>query len=831
MELYGERVGELGKQKADRRFARDVLLLFRPGIIRQPAFRFLQNMSAMFKINFILSWRNLWKNSAFSLINIGGLALSMIVAILIGLWVKDELSYNKFHQHYDEIYQVIANRDFGDFIFTDRNMTFPYARAISEEIPEVKRSVWTTQGNTVLLTRGETAIKQTGIMAGGPFFEMFSWKFLQGDAVNGMAEPASILLTESTAKRFFGDEDPIQQTLRLNNEQELTVTAVLQDPPDNSSITFDYIRPFDLQGDNGRRMLDNWHNYSWRVYVQPVSGTDLAQLDEDLTRIMVDRTESEQSSYFTFPMEKWHLYNEFKDGISIGGGIRYVRLFGIIAIIILLIACINFMNLSTARSQKRSLEVAVRKTLGSGRASLIQQFLTESTLVAFLAFMGALAAVFLLLPGFNQLVDKSLTIDLTNPLWWGVGLSLVLVSGLLAGSYPAFLLSSFKPIQVLKGESERGGKTITPRRFLVVFQFVASIALISATIMVFQQIQFIKNRDLGYDPDNLIMIPSTGTINENYEAIKNQLLQSGQVEVVTRTSSPITQIWSKSHAPNWPGRPEGVDILFGRLYVGPDFTRAMDIELLAGKDFRGVPADSSAVILNRAAVEAMHLEDPVGQRLTDGDEELTVIGVIDDMIMESPFASVEPLMVNYADGWSGYVNIRLQEGVQPQAALSGIESTFKQFNTAYPFEYEFVDEAFGEKFAGEQLVRKITNLFAGMAIFISCLGLIGLVSYIIEKRMKEIAIRKVLGANQGQLLLLVAKEFLILVGIALVIATPITYYGVNDWLANYEYQVGVNFWVFLIVGVSLLILTLLIVGVQTVRAALANPIQAIRLER
>lgn len=830
-ELYRERIAELGKKKADRRFARDVLLLFRPGIIRRPRFLFLQNKTAMFKINFILSWRNLLKNSGFSLINIGGLTLSMTVALLIGLWVQDEWSYDKFHKNYDEIYQVIANRDFGDFIFTDRNMVFPYARTISEEIPEVKHAVWINQYNTALLTRGETALQQSGMAVGGPFFDLFSWPFLQGNAVDGLAEPTSIIITESAAKRFFGDEDPLRQTLTLNNETEVTVSAVLQDPPDNSSFSFDYIRSFDLAADEAKRRFDDWNNYSWRVFVQPNPGTDLAQLESDLTEIMVERTESKQSSYFVFPMKKWHLYDEFKDGVSVGGGIRYVRLFGIIAVIILVIACINFMNLSTARSQKRSVEVAVRKTLGSGRASLIQQFLTESTLIALIAFFGALIAVFLLLPAFNQLVDKSLKIDLSNPLWWAAGLLLVLASGLLAGSYPAFLLSSFKPISVLNGDADRERKTITPRRFLVVFQFVASIALISATILVFQQIQFIKNRDMGYDPDNLIMIPSTGTINKNYTAIKDQLLQSGQVDVMTHSNSPITQIWNKSHAPQWPGRPEGLDILFSKLYVGTDFTKAMDIDILAGRDFRPGLADTASVLLNQAAVEAMKLEEPVGQRLQDGNGELTVIGVIDDVVIESPFASVEPLMVHYAHGWSGYISIRLKDGVQPQAALGSIESTFKHFNPAYPFEYEFVDEAFGEKFAGEQMMRKITNIFAGMAIFISCLGLIGLVAYIIEKRMKEIAIRKVLGASPRQLLFLVASEFMILVGIALVIATPITYYGINSWLQNYDYQVGVSFLVFLAVGTLLMVLTLLIVGVQTTRAALANPIYAIRSER
>lgn len=830
-ELYRERARALGRKKASRRFALDVLLLFRPGIVRNPSFRFLENLSDMHKLNFILSWRNLIKNRVFSIINIGGLALGMTVALLIGLWVRDELSYDRFHENADRIYKVIANRDFGDNIFTDHNMTFPYARVVAEEIPEVEYSVWTTHRQSSLLSREEKAIKQSGYAVGGPYFQMFSWKFLQGDAEQALSEPASIVLTESSAQVFFGDEDPMGRSLTLNNSKEVTVSGVLQDPPTNSSLSFDYIRPFNYSDPNTQRWVDHWHNYNWDVYVQTLPGTDVKQLNRDLTAIMVKHTESEISDYFAFPMAKWRLYSEFTDGINTGGAIRYVRLFGIIAVIILIIACINFMNLSTARAQKRSMEVAVRKTLGSGKSALIQQFLTESTVVAFLAFFGAMIAVTLLLPYFNQLVGRSLYFNLLDPFWWSAALGLILFVGLLAGSYPAFHLSSFLPVKVLSGETERPSKTITPRRFLVVFQFVAAIALISATILVFQQIQFIKNRDIGYDPNNLIMVPTTGTINDNFAAIKNDLQQSGLVKAATRSNSPITAIWSRSHAPDWPGRPAGPDVLISKLYVDADYLETMDVQLTEGRDFTGGPADRQAVLLNQAAVEAMGLKEPVGRQLIDGEDKLHVLGVIDDVVMESPFAAVEPLMAHYSDRHFSYASIRLKEGVQPQMALGEIERIFKRHNPAYPFEYEFVDEVFGQKFSNEMLVRKVINIFAGLAIFISCLGLIGLVAYIIEKRRKEIAIRKVLGASQQHLLLLVGKEFLLLVIIALFIATPITYFGVEAWLHNYDYQVGVNWWVFLIVGALLLLLTLLIVGVQTLRAAWSNPIHAIRLER
>ncbi|MEZ4991722.1 MAG: ABC transporter permease [Saprospiraceae bacterium] len=785
----------------------------------------------MFKLNFLLSWRHLLKNRTFSIINVGGLMLGMTVALLIGLWVKDELSFDTFHKNYDHLYKVIANRDFQDFVFTDHNMTFPYARVIDEKIPELEGVVWTSHNQPALLAKGDEALKVRGYSVGGPYFQLFSWTFLQGNAEQALSDPASIVLTESMARALFGDQDAMQQSIRVNNQREVMVSGVVQDPPANSSLDFDYIQPFDYTDPDTRDVVDHWGVYSWDVYVQTAPGADLAQLNRKLTDIMVEQTDSEQSSYFVYPMARWHLYEEFKDGINTGGTIRYVRLFGVIAIIILIIACINFMNLSTARSQKRSMEVAVRKTLGSGRASLIQQFLTESTMVALVAFVGAMIAVAALLPYFDRLVDRSLHFNFWNPIWWLMGLGIILFSGLLAGSYPAFLLSSFKPIKILKGETDRGGQTFAPRRFLVVFQFVATIALISATILVFQQIHYIKNRDIGYDPDNLIMVPTTGTINQNFVSIEAGLLASGLVEAVTRTSSPITDIWARASAPKWPGKSPDTDILFGHLYVGKNFANTMNIDLIEGKDFEGRISDTATLLINRAAAEVMNMEHPVGQQLGGEGHEMTIVGVINDVVMESPFSKVSPLLIFYTEGFFTYVNIRLKTGVQPQTALSEIEAVFKQNNPAYPFEYEFVDEVFGRKLASERLVSQVINIFAGLAVFISCLGLIGLVAYIIEKRMKEIAIRKVLGASQSNLLLLIGKEFLILVVIALLIATPLTYYGINHWLDNYEYQVGISLWVFLLVGGLLLLLTLLIVGIQTVRAALSDPIAAIRLER
>nr|MBX2871654.1 ABC transporter permease [Saprospiraceae bacterium] len=413
-EVHQERISSKRKSIAILQYWIDVLhLLF--GFISFKAFT-PHNPAIMYKLNWILSWRNIKKNRIFSFINIGGLALGMIVALLIGLWVQDELQYNTFHEHYDHTYKVIAHRDFGDNIYTDHNMTFPYARVISEEIPEVEHAVWVSHLRSSLLSQEDKALKKRGYTVGGPYFEVFSWKFLEGNAEQALLEPKAIVLTESTAKAFFGNTSPLNQSITINNDEEVTISGVIQDPPSNSSIDFDFILPYNYNKPEIKRLLDHWNNYSWGVYVKTLPNTDIDQLDKDLTAIMVERTESEQSTYFAHPMAKWHLHNEFRGGINTGGRIRYIRLFGVIAIIILIIACINFMNLSTARSQKRSMEVAVRKTLGSSRGALIQQFLTESTLIACLAFLGAILAVVFLLPHFNQLVNRSIELNWSNPL-------------------------------------------------------------------------------------------------------------------------------------------------------------------------------------------------------------------------------------------------------------------------------------------------------------------------------------------------------------------------------------------------------------------------------
>ena len=786
----------------------------------------------MIKNYFKIAWRNLFRNKGFSLTNLLGLTIGITCTILIFLWVQDERTYDKFHASYSSIYKVMANRDFNNQVFTDENMVLPLASTLQEKLPQIKNAVVTTHRQPHILARGDDQLKKWGYSVSEHFFDMFSWKFVQGKASTAITDPSSIVLTRSAAKAFFGNEDPINKVLRIDNDRDIKVTAIVEDAPGNSSFQFDYLTPFNPSNENYKQSMVNWQNSSWTVFLQVGPGTNMRVLEKNINDIKKQRDPDDKkiSTYFTFPMSKWRLYSDFKDGRNTGGMIEYVTLFTIIAIIILLIACVNFMNLSTARSEKRAKEVGVRKTLGSGKKQLILQFFFESTILALVAFILSIGAVYLLLPSFNAVVDKHLSLPVAQPVFWLDGLAIIICTGVVAGSYPALYLSSFNPIKVLKGTFLAGKSAAISRRILVVAQFATSILLISATIIIYQQIQHIKNRNIGYDPNNLIMIPATSDTQKNFTVIKQELLNSGLISAVTRTMSPITDIWWKSPGPDYEGKPANQSIIFAGESTDIDFSKTLGIKILQGRDFSGLPSDSTAMLLNKAAVDAMGLKNPVGMQMRNGKYSHTVIGVTDNVIMESPFKPVDPMMIYFDPYGANSISIRLNNSVRPQKALSSIENVFKKYNPAYPFEYQFVDQEFGKKFLTEELISKITNIFAGLAIFICCIGLAGLASFTIEKRIREIGIRKVLGATIQQLLLLISKEFLKLVLIAFVIAVPITWWFMNNWLDKYTYRIQISIWLFAAVGILIMLLTLVVVSLNTMRAAVANPVKSLRTE-
>ncbi len=786
----------------------------------------------MFKNYLKIAWRNLFRNKGFSITNILGLIIGITCTMLILFWVQDEITYDKFHKNYDNIYQVIANRDFKNEIFTDRNMVFPLSKELETGFPHIKNAVVITYPQSHVLTVGDTRLTKSGYTVGGKFFDMFSWKVLQGNAAAAINDPTSIVLTRSTAVALFGNGDPLNKVLRFDNDRDLKVAAVVADPPGNSTLTFDYVHGFNYSDPRVQRDMNEWRNSSWNVFVQVAPGTTIAQIGKSINEVHKKHTPDENiSTYFAFPMNRWRLYSDFKDGKNTGGAIDYVKLFSIIAVVILLIACINFMNLSTARSEKRAKEVGIRKTLGSDRKQLAVQFFFESMILTLIAFLFSVLAVYLLLPSFNLLVSKQLSLDLQRPYFWLAGLAIILFTGLIAGSYPALYLSSFNPIRVLKGTFLPGKSAILPRRILVISQFAISILLISATIIVYRQIQHVQNRDMGYNPDNLIMMRNNADLSRNYVALRQDLLNTGMVEGVTRSLSPITQIWWRSPSPDWEGKPANSNIIVSGQLSDVDYFKTVGIKVLEGKDFSGTPADSANMMINQAAVQSFGLKNPLGMVMRYAGRTYTVIGVAGNVVMGSPYVPVDPMIYLFNPDASNSISVRLKKTVQPQQVLPSIEAIVKKYNPSFPFEYQFADEEFGRKFANEELIGKLTNIFAALGIFICCIGLAGLASFTIEKRFREIGIRKVLGASVQQLLLLISKEFLKLVLIAFVIAVPFTWWFMESWfLQKYEYRTGISGWIFGIVGIMILALTLIVVSLNTLRAALANPVKSLRTE-
>jgi len=786
----------------------------------------------MFNNYLKIAWRNLRRNKGFSFINIIGLTIGITCTIFILLWVQDEVNYDKFQANYDNIYKVIANRDFNNQIFTDENMVLPLAQSIKNEIPQVKFATVTTHQQSHVIKYGDTRLKQNSYTVSEDFFKMFSFKFIEGSAAAAIPNAYSIVLTQSAAKALFGNADPINKVVKVDNDYDAKISAVIEDLPGNSSFQFDYIDAFNYNNEDTKRSMNEWRNSSWNVFIQTQPGANIKTIEKKINNIKHTHSPDDKkiSTYFAFPMRDWHLRSDFKDGKNVGGMIEYVRMFAIIACIILLIACVNFMNFSTARSEKRAKEVGVRKTLGSGKRQLILQFYFEAMILTLIAFIFSVITVLALLPLFNTLVDKHLTIPFAQPMFWLGAIAIILFTGVIAGSYPALYLSSFNPVKVLKGTFRPGKNATLPRHTLVVVQFVISIVLISSTIIVYQQVQHLKNRDMGYDPDNLIMVPSSPDIQKNYAVIKQELLQTGMINAVTRTLSPVTSIWWKSPGPDYTGKPADQSIIFTGLSADVDFSKTMGIKMLAGKDFSGMPVDSANMLLNKAAVEAMGLKDPVGMQMRYGPRTYTVIGVTDNVVMESPFKPVDPMMVYYQPDNTFNISIRLNKNVQPQNAIASIQKTFIKYNPSEPFEYQFADAEFGKKFITEELISELTNIFAGLAIFICCIGLAGLASFTIERRIKEIGIRKVLGASVQQLLMLISKEFLRLVLIAFLIAVPFAWWFMHNWLQQYAFRIDINIWMFLAVGFIVLLLTLVVVSLNTLKAAVTTPVKSLRTE-
>ena len=694
--------------------------------------------------NFLLvALRNVRKNSLYSIINISGLSIGIACSILILLWVTDELAFDKFLPKYNKLYQVWVNAEYDGKINSWRSVPLPTYEAMKDADNDIVNTVVTGWGHEHLLTVGDTKIFKDTYWVSEEFLEMFEFPLVAGDASTALDDPLSIVISESTAKALFGDEDPINKTILLGDAGELNVTAVLKDIPEYSSFQFDFLLPWKYREQINEWVVDNkdnWGNYSFQIFLELSDNSKAGVVGENVKDMLTEKGQDDiEREFFLYPMERWRLHSQFENGIETGGMIEYVQLFSVIAIFILVIACINFMNLATARSEKRLKEVGIRKSIGSKRIDLVFQFLGESLVISIISFLVAILMVWLVLPYYNQMVEKELIFNINSPFFWIITLGLIGFTGLLGGSYPAFYLSSFSPARTLKGNITVGKNASLPRKVLVVLQFGVAIILIAGTAIIYQQIDMVKNRDLGYNKNNLITIDFTDELRNNYEALKNEILASGAVESMTRSNSAITQINSNNFL-GWPGKPEDLRVIFTTITSEYDYTKTMDIEILEGRDFsQDFKSDTNAIIVNKAAIELMQLEDPIGTELDLWGDKRTLIGVVDNVLMGSLFREVKPMFIVLQD-WGGYITLRLNPNQDYQASLATIKEIFERINPAYPFDYTFVDAEFEKKFTTIKLTRRLAIIFAILAILITGLGLFGLASYTAEQRTKEIGI-------------------------------------------------------------------------------------------
>ena len=785
---------------------------------------------------FKIAFRNLAKNKVYSFINIGGLAVGMSVAILIGLWIYDELSFDKYHKEYKSIALVQKNRSFNGNIITEQSHSIALAAKLRESYGNYFDEVVASSygGEKSLTAKDKTIIKR------GLFMEDGGEKILDLQILEGSPEfplqPFEILISDNTKKALFGSESVINQTIKIDKNTAFKIVGVFKSLPNNATYRS---TSFYASMDSYAKMEDwvessktDWNENSLPIYVKMAKNVSAEQISElikdELYKVTKDLTKPQ---LFLYTMDNWHLYPEFKNGQPVSTGKDNILVFGLIGILTILLAAINFMNLSTARSEKRSKEIGVRKAIGSNRAQIIGQFYTETFLTIALSAVVALLLTRISLPFFNQLAEKQIVFPWDKLAFWIV---IVLFSGLLillAGSYPAIYLSSFKPVKVLKGKLQGSPFELFSRKGLVVFQFIISIVLIIANITIYRQIQFTKNRPLGYDSNGLVQIrKNTEELRGNFYPMRQDLLNSGAVVDMAEINSPISESWHYSNSYTWPAKPSNAEDLVN-LSVTPEFGNTVAWKITQGRDFsRTFGADTSAVILNEAAVKLMGLKNPINQLIRKDGKPLTIVGVVQNIVMDSPFDPVRPTVFEMIKSNAPFITIKLKPELSASESVASMEKVLKKYDPAGNFNYLFADQNFNRKFFREQRMASLINLFAILAIFISCLGLFGLASFVAEQRTKEIGIRKVLGASISSLWAMLSRDFVVLIIISCLIASPIAYYFMNQWLQKYTYRTELSWWVFAASAFGALSITLLTVSYQAIRAALMNPVKSLKTE-
>lgn len=787
----------------------------------------------MLKNFFKIAYRNLLRNKGFSFINITGLAIGMASSMLVLIWINNEINFDDFHEKKDRIYEAWNKAEFSGELQCWNVTPKVLASAAQRDLPEVEQAVRVDWGNNYLFTVGEKKLAEKGVTVDSNFLTVFTFPLLKGNPATVLNDMHSIVVTETFAKKLFGNDDPVGKVVTIDNKDNFTVTGVLKDIPKNTRFQFQYLVPWAYLRSTGGD--DNyWGNNSTRTYVLLKKNASFASANAKMKTLRIKYDPSEPKwQMFLYPMSKWRLYSSFTNGVEDGGGrIQYVRLFAIVVVIIILIACINFMNLSTARSEKRAREVGIRKVVGAGKRGLITQFIGESVLISFIAGVFAVMIVQLSIPAFSKLINEELSVEYGNIYFWLAFFGFILFTGLLAGSYPAFFLSSFQPVKVLKGTFKKSDALITPRKVLVVLQFTFAIIFITCTIIVKQQILHAQDRETGYNKSNLVYHFLTGDIEKNYPLIKNELLSTGIASSVTKTSAPLTQAWSDSWGFEWEGKDPNDKTDFDRYCADEALGKTAGLQFVQGRDFdlTKYPTDSTGIIINESALKVMKFKNPIGQIVKDNGIDWHVVGVIKDFILQSPYSPTKPMAIEGAKGWFNVIHIKLNSASSTSANLKKAEAVFKKYNPQYPFDYKFIDEEYAAKFDNEKRIATEAGLFAGLTILISCLGLFGLATYMAENRIKEIGIRKVLGASVSSIASLLSGDFLKLVIISIVIAIPVAWWGMNEWLKDYAYRVDIEWWVFIAAGLVALAIALITVSFQAIRAAVANPAKSLRTE-
>ncbi|MCF6402097.1 ABC transporter permease [Chitinophaga filiformis] len=773
-----------------------------------------------------MAWRNLWRNRVFSSINIAGLAIGMAVSFTLILYVLFQFSYDDFHKNNRYIYHVKVGDEGAS------NTPVPLGPFLQKIAPEIKEVIRTSYPFPHLLKVGEKSMKLPGLYADPKFLEVFTFPLIKGQGK--LTEENTIILTESTARKLFGDADPIGQIVKLDVQRPLIVTAVVKDPPSNSTFQFSYLLSWALYRSMEPWVRgDEWGNFGINTFIQLLPAADPAVVERKIGNVLHEQNATiPATSYLLLhAMNKWKLYGEIKEGKIAGGEISSVRLFALLGLGILLIACVNFMNLSTAQSERRAREVGVRKCVGANRKMLIWQFMNESLLLVVISLVLALALMWSILPTFNTLANSTLQLSQAPASFWLAIVLLALFTAIVSGSYPAFVLSAFKPVKVLKGALVEVRGNFRPRQVLVMFQFTLAIVLIIVTIVIYRQINFIRNQPIGYDPKGLVDIQLEGNVYDDYDAFRQEVINAGAAVNGSATLSSIAQAGASMWALKWPGQLPGEEnINFGVLTATENFVSTFGITLKEGRDFLSA-ADSLSMMLNETAVKTMHLKEPVvGQQVRVNGQDRTITGVVKDFVWMKSYMPASPVVIPYNPGWRGFLTMKLNPQLSVSECLRRMEKIYRSFNPDYPFQYTFVDETYKRKYAYEQVLGMLINVFATLAIMISCLGLLGLSVFAAARRKKEIGIRKVLGAGIAQVTMLLSKEFLKPVLIAILIASPIASYIMVRWLQHYTYRISLEWWIYLLAGIIAVMIALLTVSIQSVKAAAMNPVKALRSE-